>query len=114
MTATQRCRTWAVTMSPASGGATEPFMSGQSGNTSAAFRAVTCEPKRSSAKVVAAANAASRVKRWLDPRPPMRAGNHDRARTNTRSATSAIAVARCAVTDSPVLPSRTVSRPSQA
>ena len=49
-------------------------MSGQSGKMSAESVAVTCEPNRSSANVASAPNAARSVKRWLAPRPPMRAG----------------------------------------
>ena len=52
-----------------SGGKSVPFISGQSGKTSAASVAVTCEPNSSSAKVAAAPNAASSVNRWLAPRP---------------------------------------------
>ena len=55
-------------------GAASPFISGQSGKTSAATVAVTCEPNSRSAKVAAAVNAASSVNRWLAPRPPTRAG----------------------------------------
>ena len=57
-----------------SGGNSDPFISGQSGKTSAASVAVTCEPNSSSANVGRAANAASSVNRWLAPRPPIRAG----------------------------------------
>ena len=68
--ATQRCRTWAE-LTSVSGGTRVPPMSGQSGKTSAESVAVTCEPKRRSANVVAAPKAASSVNRWLAPRPPM-------------------------------------------
>ncbi|HEY8818524.1 MAG TPA: hypothetical protein VIM25_06860 [Candidatus Limnocylindrales bacterium] len=52
----------------------DPFISGQSGKTSAEAVAVTCDPNNSSAKTAAVVNAASRVNRWLPPRPPIRAG----------------------------------------
>jgi hypothetical protein len=55
-------------------GTSKPFISGQSGNTSAAFCAVTCEPNRRSAYVATAENAARSVNRWLAPRPSIRAG----------------------------------------
>ena len=72
--ATQRWRTCAVVMSDVSAGKNDPFISGQSTNTSAAFAAVTFDPNISSANVATAANDASKVKRWLPPRPGMWAG----------------------------------------
>ena len=52
-------------------------MSGQSGKTRPASRAVTLAPNSSTPNVAAAANAASRVNRWL-PLPCSRAGYDDR------------------------------------
>ena len=49
-----------------------PFISGQSGKTSAQSVAVTCDPNSSSAKVAIEVNAASSVNRWLAP--PTEAG----------------------------------------
>ena len=63
-----------------SGGKNVPPMSGQSGKIRAASAAVTRAPNRSRAYVAAAPNAASSVNRWLDPRPPIRAGKYDRTR----------------------------------
>ena len=72
-TATQRWRTWAEVAS-VSGGNSEPFISGQSGNTYHWLVAVTCDPNSSSANTVTAPSAATSVNRWLAPRPPIRAG----------------------------------------
>ena len=71
--ATQRWRTWA-TVASVTAGKSVPFISGQSGKTSADAVAVTCDPNSSSANVTPAVNAASSVNRWLAPRPPIRAG----------------------------------------
>ena len=73
MAATQRWRMWAEVASVTSGNSV-PFISGQSGKTSADDVAVTCDPNRSRANVRAVANAATSVKRWLPPRPPILAG----------------------------------------
>ena len=89
-------------------------MSGQSGNTSAVSVAVTWDPNSRSANVASVANAARIVKRWLPRGLPSRAGKPARTVTKTSTATSSMAAAKWAVTDSPLLPSRTVSRPSQA
>ncbi len=61
-------------MTSVTAGSSVPFISGQSGKTRADAVAVTCDPNSSSAKVTPAVNAARIVKRWLPPRPPMRAG----------------------------------------
>ena len=71
--ATQRWRMWALVASVIVGKSV-PFMSGQSLKTYHCDVAVTWEPNSSKAKTVAAPNAATRVKRWLLPRPPIRAG----------------------------------------
>jgi hypothetical protein len=111
--ATQRWRTCAE-VSSVRAGTSVPPISGQSGNTFQVPVAVTAEPNKSKANVAVAVNAARSVKRWLPPRLGRLSGYAARTVTNTSSPTNTIAAARCAVTDSPLLPRRTVSRPSQA
>ncbi len=111
--ATQRWRTW-VAVTSVNGGSSEPLISGQSGKTSADSLAVTWEPNSSKANVATVANAASSVNRWLAPPTPSLAGMPARTVTYTSSAKRSRAAARCAVTDSPLFPRRTVSRPSHA
>ena len=90
-------------------------MSGQSGKMSAESVAVTCEPKSSSAKVATAAE------RREQREPLARAAPADACRVagpdrdvDEQPDEASSRVARCAVTDSPELPRRTVSRPSHA
>ena len=96
-------------------GKSVPPISGQSGKTSADVVAVTCEPNSSSAKVTRRPERREQ-REPLAARRGRRAGPGSRpARSGRRAApTSVIAAARCAVTDSPLLPRRTVSRPSHA
>ena len=70
--ATQRWRTCAAVAS-VSAGRSEPFISGQSGKTSAARRRHV-RPEQQQREGGRGANAASSVNRWLAPRPPSRAG----------------------------------------
>ena len=96
-------------------GTSVPPISGQSGKTSAESVAVTCDPNSSSANVAAARE--RREQREALARAAARRGGpgNRRGRSGRRAGpTSSIAAARCAVTDSPLLPRRTVSRPSHA
>ena len=114
MPATQRCRTWAEVTS-VTGGNSVPPISGQSGKTSAESVAVTCDPNSSRAKVDAG-------REGREEREPLaRAATADPGRiagpdgdVDQERRRASIALARWAVTDSPLLPRRTVSRPSQA